>query len=288
MTKELPQRLYEQIRRLDSDIIKLRARARISNDDEEIERMEDKLLSLCKDYEEAPIILKDYPRLLDKLESKETFLKKAPPYEKAVSQPLDASQYAFYRIGEAWKMIWEYKEIVLKRGGLEYFHHCIEHNKKEFKNWELDYILNPGPKGSEALIDFKELKDGFSVGDLKAIFTRQQKLDPAQLQNIKNYLIELDKEIDKAEANKDLAQLEELQEKKDQTEAYLLEAGEVLSDEAQKISKRVSKAMERALKELKTHSEAAYNHLHEAFKPIGSNTKKYRPTEPIPWVLEKK
>lgn len=238
--------------------------------------------------------LKDYPRLLDKLEFEETASEKKPTQITPAPQSPTLPQYAFFKTKETWKIVFNGEETNLKHEGFKYLHHLIAHKDKEkgFTAIELDNELNPKPKGSDAWIDLEtrfeddESKGELKIKDLSGMVIPQQRFDynNKAVQKFKNRLIELERDIDEAEKNYALGQTDELKKEKQEIQDYLIKGIELLRDDAKKVSDTVSKAMDRAIKAL---SGDTYKHFNEAFRPY-ADTKRYAPIKLIPWVLEKK
>ena len=67
MKKEIDQQTHEKIMRLMKDIEQRTHFAVTYNDDDKIEELENKLFNLCVGYEDAPMYLKGYPRLINRL-----------------------------------------------------------------------------------------------------------------------------------------------------------------------------------------------------------------------------
>lgn len=67
MKKEIDQQTHEKIMRLMKGIEQRTHFAVTYNDDDKIEELENKLFNLCVGYEDAPMYLKGYPRLINRL-----------------------------------------------------------------------------------------------------------------------------------------------------------------------------------------------------------------------------
>ena len=67
MKNHVDQKTHEKIRRLMRGIEQRTHFSVTYEDDDKIERLENKLFNLCVGYEEAPIYLKGYPRLIKRL-----------------------------------------------------------------------------------------------------------------------------------------------------------------------------------------------------------------------------
>lgn len=215
-----------------------------------------------------------------------------------------SEQYVFKKTGSGgWIMVFNGDPTgPLKHIGLAYFHYCIKNYPKEFTNIELEQAVKEKthiPVDHEHLpIDpdydkeFHKELDGFQVGSSGQITSRQELADFQTINKTNDYRKKLKIEIAEAERDNDpFVQIEELKMKLEKTEAYLAECArkgklKVFKDERTKVSARVSKAMARALEDLRSQNEEAYHHLDEAFKPIYSSSKKYRPLTPVHWILE--
>jgi hypothetical protein len=202
------------------------------------------------------------------------------------------AEYAYLKIGSTWKMVWAGKEIINSRqGGFKYFHYCMEHPEGKFEHIDLHKLLNKSPVAhSKGCPSIEELKEGFSFGDLKGFIERQPIITFDTITKIREYSTELNKEIEDKIKGGD--NVEKLRAEKEAIEEYMLECErhgrlKVFHDTESKISNTIGKAMSRALQELRKANEEAYTHFYKAFKPINSSTKKYNPTNPIPWVLKK-
>jgi translation initiation factor 2 beta subunit (eIF-2beta)/eIF-5 len=138
---------------------------------------------------------------------------------------------------------------------------------------------------------FEEESEGIYFGKIKAIASRQNLSDPKAIREIENLLKDLKSEIAEAQNNDDFGLVDKLKNEEANAEIYLEECQRMgklktFGDEQKKISNRVNKAMGRALDELKVYSEEAHAHFNEAFKPIYSSTKQYKPTQKPNWILE--
>jgi hypothetical protein len=184
--------------------------------------------------------------------------------EKQVEKP----KYLFKKTDKGYLMVFDGEEIELSNQvGYDYLRFLMQHPDKEFTNMNLEQILK---------------------GTLVVDAIKHKKIDDKTVTDINEEIENLDYQIEEAEANND-GKLTYLIEKKEELVEYLREAkrmGKIkfLDDEKTKASERVSKAIFRAIEDL-SKFDNIYNHFKQVFRPYAKN-KKYRPSEPLPWIFE--
>lgn len=226
------------------------------------------------------------------------------PVQQKEAEPLKNEQFVFKNTGTGWLIVFDGKTIAPLRGkGFEYMHYCVEQWKigkgpRKFTCIELEKAIKVGmPTNQDRIpidLEYEEseakIPSGFQFGSAGELEGRQEKTDPDTLRRAQNSLREVMEDLAEAEANNDIGRAETLREQKEKIEDYLEECErkgvlEPFRNEETKISDKVTRAISRALDTLRDQDEEVYKHFHEAFKPIRSPSKQYKPTQNLDWIL---
>jgi hypothetical protein len=186
--------------------------------------------------------------------------------EKQIEKP----KYLFKKTDEGYLMVFEGEEVkLINQIGYAYLHYCMKNSEKEFTNKELELAV----RGTFC----------------DPIETRQEMIGSKEFEALKNERDDLKERIAEAERNND-GSIRLLEEKLEKINCFLSQTtvaqrrSKIITDGTIKASKRVSIALFRAIENLSNH-EDIYTHFKQAFKPYAS-CKKYRPSEPLPWIFE--
>jgi len=235
------------------------------------------------------------PQLLS--EKGDIITAKTPPIGKTGdphSTDSQEKQFVFKKTGPGWFIVFDWNPIGPMKGiGFDYMYYCIDKSPQEYSNIDLYKGVNAGrsmPANRNHMpVDEEELQK-FQFGNVGSVGGRQDKTDPQSMMEIRNRLKELGSQREEAQKINDLGHIQRINDEIEEIEEYLDENErmgklETFKDDETRISERVSRAIERAIDKLKVYDDKAYNHFHEAFKPIRSSTKRYKPTTKIPWTL---
>lgn len=166
--------------------------------------------------------------------------------------------------------------------GLHYIHHLIQHSPKEFGALAL---ANLNKKGDRTKIlnqcEAEELTDS-------STFKEQEILDSKAKKEYKERLNEIDKELEEANKNNDIGQIEKLEEEKQAIVDELKNATAIkgkprhFSDEPEKARKMITEAIKRSLEAIKEHDKDLYEYLDKHIKT--GTTFFYNPEQSTDWV----
>lgn len=281
-------RYLEELAKLDRKIDKT------PPDDDKMDDLKARLLKLKEDHpKDFQMILENtYPYFIEKdwpsLTSFEDESQEAPPVAQEVTlgqEETKISNYAFLQTGPAWDIVFDGRPLRgLKGKGFAYMHHCMKNPEKVFSNDEL-YTLVAGKSEPPPEIKGQELRtDSLSRKD-------NQTADRKAIKNIKEHISYLRSEFDKAKEANDGDRANKLRKEFEDCEENLLSdiyKGHIKTFKNGKYSTSmaVSRAIDRAIKQLLTYDEEAHKHFTETFKYPYSPTKQYRFTKALPWKFE--
>jgi len=188
---------------------------------------------------------------------------------------LGTTQYAFYEESGTWTIIFDGNPIrALKGQGFRYIHHLVSHMRKQINIHDFD--KNQGNHNDLVLPD----------SDNQTIADRQYVADIYKKKN------ELEREIEEAELQGDIALKEEIYGELEKYSEYLNELFKPggglkeFKDETAKVKDKIGRSIDRALKQLTRVNKDAGAHFRDALRPIYSYTLCYNPRENIEWHLD--
>jgi len=178
-------------------------------------------------------------------------------------------RYAIFCTGPTWTVIFDGKKYQgMKSNGFEYIHYLVGQKRKQYTVVEIDKYLQIGIK-TERKGQKDKILDEKTIADYK---NRLKEITPS---------LEDEDPIIQKEAQKEydfiVSELEKNVGKNGKAKKF--------RDQTDRIKSRITKSIERALKELKKHDEKAFIHFKDAFKSINSSDQCYNPREDFDWHL---
>ena len=205
-------------------------------------------------------------------------------------EALSRQRYAIYNEGASWTLVFDGKKISGLRGnGFRYIQYLVQHRGRQIDVIELSQLDGVASGKTDRGYEYQEglRTEGFDilgvsleVGDKRAIREVKMEIDDLERQ----------KEI-AADMN-DTGQVEIIDEQIAKLMAYLQEYiglgehGRQFNSESTKTQRRITKSVERAIKQLEKHDRLVYRHFITAINPINSFSLSYNPLKPIDWHTE--
>jgi hypothetical protein len=227
---------------------------------------------------------------------------------------IDASKdapYSIFKQGEIWTIKFNEKSLqfVDKMGtaGYKYIQYLLKYPEEAFLTKKLDILIST-PQSSEdkhqyqiAREDFTEMfgaLDGETKG--KQLSDEEKEKLALRINELKEYYQEIKKYENFLEAQEKGERVDVqidfdpafLKEAKTRINEFIREyknrlqfGGQILEkkEEDKKAQQRISKAIERAVKEIKKHDEEIFNHFLKALSPINSKYQCYNLDKDIEW-----
>jgi len=234
-------------------------------------------------------------------------------YEAAKSDALQEMPYAFYKQGEIWTI--KFKEKILqfrdKRGaaGYKYIQYLVKYPQEAFLTKKLDSLINT-PQSSEdkhqyqvAYEDFSEMFGGLNVETKGKQLSEEEKEGlNRRLKDLKEYYQTIKKYEDALEAQESGEKVDMqidfdpalIKEAKTRLNEFIREyknrlqfGGTILEKKEtdKKAQQRISKAIERSVKEIKKYDEEIFDHFLKALSPINSKYQCYNSDKDIEWFM---
>ena len=233
-------------------------------------------------------------------------------YEAAKSDAREEVPYAFYKQGEIWTIKFKEKSLqfVDKMGtaGYKYIQYLVKYPQESFLTKKLESLIST-PQSSEdkhqyqtAYEDFtemfgalngetkgKQLSDeekkelAFKINDLKEYYQIIKKHEAALEAQERGESVDMQIDFDPVFLKEAKTRINEfLREYRNRLQF----GGKVFEEKEQdkKAQQRVSKAIERAVKEIKIHDEEIFNHFLKALSPINSKYQCYNTDKDIEWI----
>jgi hypothetical protein len=213
------------------------------------------------------------------------------------------AQYALYQTGPTWTLIFDGNEIVgLEQFGFKYINFLIQHPNQSFPTRDMDSLLD-----SPESVQDKNAFDVLSVegrehfidsSSAKTSRTNLSKEDEEryrkEMEDLKEYrqIIRKHEEMEEEELGSSNIDPELLKESKKAVSRFLkdyeskLKYGGVVYEKKEMIKKqqqRISKSIERAVKEINKYDTAAVEHFMAALSPINSKNQGYGTSKNIKW-----
>jgi len=215
-----------------------------------------------------------------------------PPIPTSASPPLQNQAGPFFRQnGEMWTISYEDRTVHLKCSiGLRYLEHLLKNPKTDIPVEQLAALVSSPTIPNEPTTFYDQMTEEESAdGGMRIVRMGDagEVLDEKAQAAYRQSLHEIEREIEEAKKNNDLATLDRL--KKDQAfiQAELAKArgfggrNRKLGDVSERIRKTVTKAIQRSLQQIQTHHPALGQHLIHA---IHTGTLcSYNPHPPVPW-----
>ena len=192
--------------------------------------------------------------------------------------------YALYKEGPTWTMIFNGKAIRgLRNKGFLYIAYLIDKKKEQVKIMELAKL------DKSELIEKKPDHEAFSYdsGFENIIIEKIDHKAKALLDDEKK---RLEQTLEEAEQTHDTMLINGAQAKLDEFMKYYFEAvgykgkQKLLADSGKKAKEKITKSIERAIKELEKHDSEAFNHFEKAIKPVNTYKPMYYPVPDIDWI----
>ena len=194
--------------------------------------------------------------------------------------PKEETRYAFLKTGPTWKIVFDGCEISgLKGKGFDYLHYLMDNCTKEFNNIE----LYEGVSGNVGLLDSEDGKPvTLRVEHITSNGKKQQIGDARGAGKLYKKLGELkgeyEREVDPLVKN-------EISEEITSIQKNLKENIRTIDDESKRIKNAIGQAIKRAIENLLAQDKKLGEHMQSAFKDPFANTKRYKPTENLPWIF---
>ena len=210
------------------------------------------------------------------------------PWERG----LEAHEHAFRKLGDFWFFRFDGRNAkgpVKHQNGFEYIASLLRTPNKHIECNELHALVNKAPGGSKRSEtshpedddeDREKRRPGDHVDDM---------FDDEGIEKTREYLRELDREIETAERNNDLGTLEDRREKRQQTIDYLTSGTSLgkhtrqFAGDTERARKSVSNAITRAIKAIQDVHPNLARHLDESIE-TGKDLV-YRPSQSIDWDI---
>jgi len=232
-------------------------------------------------------------------------------YEAAKSDASEEVAYAFFKKGEIWTIKFKGKSLQLidKMGtaGYKYIQYLVNYPREVFLTRKLESLIST-PQSIEdkhqyqtAYEDVTEMFGALSGETKGKPLSDEEKAKLAlQINELKEYYQTIKKQEDALEAQKRgesvNSQIENdpvyLKEAKTRINEFIREyknrlrfGGKILVEKEhdRKAQQRISKAIERAVKEIKKHDKEAFVHFFDALRPINAEYQCYNPDKDIEW-----
>jgi hypothetical protein len=201
------------------------------------------------------------------------------------------SDYAFINTGATWKIIFHGKETAgLRTKGWVYIHYLVQHPHKTFGAPEMRAL--DGINTNHVLEDSATHEDWRIDKDHKTQKTERKSANSNQsyidkMMKLKNrYKCQAEEEKRKGNAEKAIKLEQDMRATETALHQYIKHNREKAGLETRQATEMVGKNIKRALDELKSHDEKAYEHFYIALKPIRTSPFAYNPTQKISWQLD--
>jgi hypothetical protein len=213
------------------------------------------------------------------------------------------AQYALYQTGPTWTLIFDGNEIVgLKEAGFKYINFLIQHPNQSYLTMDLDSLIKT-PESVHQKDEFKGLSEDvreylFGSNSAKTGRVNLSKEDRERYlkerENLTEYREILNKHEEMEEEEPGSSDIDPILQKEAKKavgrflkdyESKLNYGGveyakkEMIKKQQQRISKRI----ERAVKEINKHDTAAFEHFIEALSPINTKMQCYGTSKNIKW-----
>lgn len=212
-----------------------------------------------------------------------------------VAQGTSTIEYAFFKRGSVWSLVFEGKQIDgLHRKGFEYLHYLVSRQNQSFPVTELlalDGIdqATIRQKGGKASEDGEGIYDDEVMAieaELKTegAFDVGIGLDQTAIDDIRKKMASLCEELGKAEAESNTVLANEIREEIEKLEQYALKSKPRLKPEIEKICDMIGKRIKRAIDKISEDHPAAGTHFQKAIEPYAYQLA-YKPEKTVPWTL---
>ena len=202
-------------------------------------------------------------------------------------------QFALLKEGKTWRMIYDGNPFAgLKGKGFSYIGVLVSNSGKEFSSDELERIA--GQTIEPVFLDTTESRENSELVSDNIVydFSPQNKADKTTIEEIRKKRRELKVELEKAKRLFDYPLIKEIEGEIGEIEKFASDyetpfgTPTAFRSAVNKTKDRVSKNVERALKQLKELDQAAYLHFDNAIKGKYSNRKSYLPDREIDWLIQ--
>lgn len=202
-------------------------------------------------------------------------------------ESLSRQRYALYKDGASWTLVFDGKKISGLRGsGFKYIQYLVQHRGRQFSTEEISMLDGVTSGKADRSYENQEALRAVKAGSPDV----SQKIgDRRVISNLKKALGDLCQEREQATENNDVGRLDKINEQITQYEEYLREYigigahGRQFNNESKRTQRRITKSVERAVKQLEKYDLRVYRHFITAIHPINSFSLSYTPLEPLDW-----
>ena len=207
-------------------------------------------------------------------------------YEQIRIEILSEKQFAFLKEGKTWAIIYDGKTPIrgLKQGGWKYIHYLVS-RKNDAHHTENLVKLDGIPVehiGKNKRFDEDDPSEDYQSNNYKKKSVSKILLELTKEKN------DLEEELHEAEGMDDLAEIDRINSELEiKRELIILERNkdEDPVDRANKNKEKISRAIYRALEEIKIY-ENIWNHFNDSLKNKSSYNISYEPNPDINWYIE--
>lgn len=212
------------------------------------------------------------------------------------AEVLAESKYAFFYHAPTWTISFDGATISgLKAKGFKYIWFLVERKYKQFHTDELAPI--EGDLQEESKLTYSDFDKFYQEWQSKSVEGKgkidiRNKIDKMAKKDLTKYREGLKDDLKEAESMNDPDRINKarwlLESFEDELKKVIGLKGKERKfiDNSTRTKNRITKSVERALKEIKKNNEQIYKHFHDALKPINDFTQCYRPAQDIEWHLK--
>lgn len=200
-----------------------------------------------------------------------------------------------YQTGPTWTIIFNRKEITgLRQTGHKYIHYLLQHPNRTFPTKEMEGFVSSRPSRE----DFEEMTGSGSLQKKRGKLSKEKEDNYIkQMEELKEYreILNNHERMESEKPGSSDIEPELLRESKKAVSRYLkdykskLKSGGVAYEKKEmdrKQQQRISKSIERAVKEIKKYDTATFEHFMNALKPFNTKNQCYGTSQNIKWTVK--